>query len=139
MVKEICQFWEDRLVGRSDGTLVSPNGWSPEHGPRENGVMYDQQIIWDLFTNYLDLAHALDVDHDYQARITDLRDRLASNKIGRWGQLQEWQTDRDDPQDIHRHTSHLFAVYPGRQITPAGDPRLQCRGPGVVEVSVRRA
>jgi alpha-L-fucosidase 2 len=122
MVREICEFWEDRLVEREDGLLVSPGGWSPEHGPREDGVMYDQQIIWDLFTNYLELARALDADPDYQTRIAGLRDRLAPNRIGSWGQLQEWQTDRDDPDDIHRHTSHLFAVYPGRQITPAGTP-----------------
>ncbi|MDQ0895080.1 glycosyl hydrolase family 95 catalytic domain-containing protein [Agromyces ramosus] len=119
MIKEICQFWEDRLEERPDGTLVAPDGWSPEHGPREDGVMYDQQIIWDLFQNYLDCADALEIDADYRATIADLQARLAPNKIGRWGQLQEWQNDLDDPNDIHRHTSHLFAVYPGRQITSA--------------------
>ncbi|MFE5092592.1 glycoside hydrolase N-terminal domain-containing protein [Streptomyces sp. NPDC056638] len=118
MIKEICQFWEDRLVEDAAGQLVSPNGWSPEHGPREDGVMYDQQIIWDLFRNYLDCAAVLDVDPEYRATVADMQKRLAPNKIGQWGQLQEWQTDRDDPNDIHRHTSHLFAVYPGRQITP---------------------
>jgi len=124
MIKEICQFWEHRLKELPDGTLVSPNGWSPEHGPREDGVMYDQQIIWDLFQNYLDCADALEVDPEYRATIADLQTRLAPNKIGSWGQLQEWQTDRDDPNDIHRHTSHLFAVYPGRQITPTSTPEL---------------
>lgn len=121
LIKEICQFWEDRLKELPDGTLVAPDGWSPEHGPREDGVMYDQQIIWDLFQNYLDVAVALDADAEYQATIADLQSRLAPNKIGSWGQLQEWQTDRDDPNDIHRHTSHLFAVYPGRQITVDDD------------------
>ncbi|UJP09347.1 glycoside hydrolase N-terminal domain-containing protein [Microbacterium sp. KUDC0406] len=123
LIKEICQFWEDRLKELPDGTLVAPDGWSPEHGPREDGVMYDQQIIWDLFQNYLDCAKALDVDRKYRARIADMQSRLAPNRIGSWGQLQEWQTDRDDPADIHRHTSHLFAVYPGRQIT-TGDEDL---------------
>ncbi|WP_020390764.1 glycosyl hydrolase family 95 catalytic domain-containing protein [Kribbella catacumbae] len=117
MIKEICEFWEDRLVERADGLLVSPDGWSPEHGPREDGVMYDQQIIWDLFQNYLDCQAVLGSDPAYRARIIDLQERLAPNKVGRWGQLQEWQEDLDDPDDIHRHTSHLFAVYPGRQIT----------------------
>ncbi|MEV0808956.1 glycoside hydrolase N-terminal domain-containing protein [Micromonospora sp. NPDC050200] len=124
MIKEICQFWEDRLVENEAGQLVSPDGWSPEHGPREDGVMYDQQIIWDLFQNYLDCAAAIDVDPEYRATIADMQSRLAPNKIGRWGQLQEWQTDRDDPNDIHRHTSHLFAVFPGRQITPDASPEL---------------
>ncbi|MGW2912978.1 glycosyl hydrolase family 95 catalytic domain-containing protein [Streptomyces asoensis] len=118
MIKEICAFWEDHLKERADGLLVAPNGWSPEHGPREDGVMYDQQIIWDLFQNYLDCEAVLDTDPVHRARIADLQARLAPNRIGRWGQLQEWQEDLDDPADIHRHTSHLFAVYPGRQITP---------------------
>ncbi|MBZ3900322.1 glycoside hydrolase N-terminal domain-containing protein [Streptomyces griseiscabiei] len=119
MIKEICQFWEDHLKERADGLLVAPNGWSPEHGPREDGVMYDQQIIWDLFQNYLDCEAVLDADPAYRAKVADMQARLAPNKIGRWGQLQEWQEDIDSPTDIHRHTSHLFAVYPGRQITPA--------------------
>ncbi|MBC9824029.1 glycoside hydrolase N-terminal domain-containing protein [Terrabacter sp. MAHUQ-38] len=135
MIREICHFWEDRLVEHPDGLLYSPGGWSPEHGPREDGVMYDQQIIWDLFQNYLDAYDALhgpeetsevdpDADPEFRARIADLQNRLAPNKVGSWGQLQEWQTDRDSPTDIHRHTSHLFAVYPGRQITPGRTPDL---------------
>ncbi|MFF6953330.1 glycoside hydrolase N-terminal domain-containing protein [Streptomyces iakyrus] len=118
MIKEICAFWEDHLKERADGLLVAPDGWSPEHGPREDGVMYDQQIIWDLFQNYLDCESVLKEDPAHRARIADLQARLAPNKIGKWGQLQEWQEDIDSPTDIHRHTSHLFAVYPGRQITP---------------------
>ena len=122
MLKEICQFWEDRLKLRADGLLVAPNGWSPEHGPREDGVMHDQQIIWDLFQNYLDAARTLNVDAAYQTTVAGMQAKLAPNKIGKWGQLQEWQGDIDDPKDNHRHTSHLFAVYPGRQITPAKTP-----------------
>jgi alpha-L-fucosidase 2 len=54
--------------------------------------------------------------------VADLRARLGGPKVGRWGQLQEWVADRDDPKDQHRHTSHLFAVYPGRQISVAQTP-----------------
>jgi len=50
--KEIVQFWEDRLDQRPDGTLVVPDGWSPEHGPTEPGVSYDQEIVYDIFTNF---------------------------------------------------------------------------------------
>ncbi|PFH11393.1 alpha-L-fucosidase 2 [Collimonas sp. PA-H2] len=122
IIKEICQFWEGRLKTRADGKLVSPNGWSPEHGPVEDGVMYDQQIIWDLFQNYQDAAKVLNLDADYQATIAAMQANLAPNKVGSWGQLQEWQEDIDDPNDIHRHTSHLFAVYPGRQVTVSKTP-----------------
>jgi alpha-L-fucosidase 2 len=124
IVKEICQFWEDHLKRLPDGTLVAPDGWSPEHGPREDGVMHDQQLIWDLFQNYLDMARAMGVDAEYQRQVAELQAHLAPNKIGRWGQLQEWQADRDDPKDTHRHISHLFAVYPGRQISPTRTPDL---------------
>ncbi len=124
LVKEVCTFWEDHLKKLPDGRLVAPNGWSPEHGPREDGVMFDQQIIWDLFQNYLEMARALGVDADYQSTVAAMQEHLAGNRIGHWGQLQEWQEDRDDPNDTHRHTSQLFAVYPGRQISRERTPEL---------------
>lgn len=124
ILKEVAQFWEDHLKELPDGTLVAPNGWSPEHGPEEDGVSYDQQIVWDLFANYLEAAEVLDIDRPYRDRVADLRRRLLGPKIGKWGQLQEWVEDRDDPNDRHRHTSHLFAVYPGRQISVAQTPEL---------------
>ena len=135
MLKEICQMWQDRLKALPDGSLVVPNGWSPEHGPREDGVMHDQQLIWDLFQNYLDAAKALGTDPDYQKVVAGLQTKLAPNKIGKWGQLQEWQTDRDEPNDTHRHTSHLFAVYPGRQISPTLTPALA--NAAIVSLKVR--
>jgi len=124
VIKEICEYWEDRLKTMPDGTLMVPNGWSPEHGPREDGIMHDQQLVWDLFQNYLEVAKAMNIDSDYQKKVTDMLTHLAPNKIGKWGQLQEWQEDRDDPDDQHRHTSHLFAVYPGRQINMVKTPEL---------------
>jgi len=123
-MREVCEFWEDHLKALPDGTLVAPKGWSPEHGPREDGVAHDQQIIWDLFTNYIEASEAAGADVDHRRKIEGLRARLAGPRIGRWGQLQEWMTDRDDPKDQHRHTSHLFAVYPGRQISVARTPDL---------------
>ena len=80
MVKEICQYWEDHLKKLPDGTLVAPQGWSPEHGPREDGVMMDQQIIWDLFQNYREMAQALGVDADYQAKVAGMQARLAPTR-----------------------------------------------------------
>ena len=124
ILKEVCEFWEDQLKALPDGRLVVPKGWSPEHGPTEDGVSYDQQIAWDLFSAYLDAADALGVDGEYRAKIARLRDRLLGPKIGKWGQLQEWMVDRDNPKDRHRHVSHMFAVYPGRQITPVIAPKL---------------
>ncbi len=124
MMKEICEFWLDRLKTLPDGRLVAPNGYSPEHGPREDGVSHDQQLIWDLFTNTIEAADALGVDKDFRDVLFARRAKLLGPKIGRWGQLQEWMVDRDDPRDTHRHLSHLVAVFPGRQISPRTTPKL---------------
>jgi alpha-L-fucosidase 2 len=124
VLKETCEFWEDHLKSLPDGRLVVPHAWSPEHGPVEDGVSYSQEIVWDLFTNYLQAADILGIDPGYRAKIAAMRDKLVVPKIGRWGQLQEWMEDVDDPNDHHRHTSHLFGVYPGRQFTPHGTPAL---------------
>ena len=124
VLKEVCQFWQDRLKALPDGTLVAPDGFSPEQGPREDGVSYDQEIIWDLFTNYIEASRALGIDDDYRTKVSEMRSRLLTPRIGRWGQLQEWMVDRDDPKNDHRHMSHLFAVYPGKQISPTTTPKL---------------
>jgi alpha-L-fucosidase 2 len=138
-IKEIVEFWESELVARPDGRLVSPGGWSPEHGPVEKsgkmvitegdrtphpGVSYDQQIVWDLFSNYIEASEALGMDADYRAKVTAIRDKLLGPQIGKWGQVQEWMEDVDDPNDHHRHTSHLFALHPGRQISPLATAQL---------------
>jgi alpha-L-fucosidase 2 len=124
MMKEIVEFWEDHLKALPDGRLVVPHGWSPEHGPEEDGTSYNQEIVWDLFNNFVDASDALSVDQPYRDKIAAMRDKLVTPKIGKWGQLQEWMEDKDDPNDHHRHTSHLFAVYPGRQISVAKTPAL---------------
>jgi alpha-L-fucosidase 2 len=124
MMKEVVEFWEDHLKALPDGRLVVPHGWSPEHGPEEDGTSYNQQIVWDLFTNYIDAADALGIDGEYRNKVAAMREKLVGPKIGRWGQLQEWMEDKDDPNDHHRHTSNLFAVYPGRQISVAKTPEL---------------
>ena len=124
VMKETCEYWQDHLKMLPDGRLVVPDDWSPEHGPTEDGISYSQEIIWDLFTNYLDASTALNIDSEYHEKIAGLRSKLVVPKIGRWGQLQEWMEDADDPADHHRHTSHLFGVYPGRQFTVDGTPAM---------------
>ncbi len=40
VMKETCQFWEDQSKILPNGRLVVPDGWSPEHGPHEDGCTY---------------------------------------------------------------------------------------------------
>jgi alpha-L-fucosidase 2 len=128
VMQEAVAFWQDYLKQLPDGRLVAPLGWSPEHGPIEDGVTYDQEIIWDLFNNTVDAADALG-DTQYRDQIAAMRDKLAAPRIGSWGQLLEWMKEKNDPVldkpgDTHRHVSHLFGLFPGRQISPTKTPEL---------------
>ncbi len=123
VMREIAEFWIDHLKELPDGTLVAPEGRSPEHGPVDvDGVTYDQQLCWDLFNNTIEASIVLGVDEEMRAKLTDMRDRLLGPQIGRWGQLQEWMEDIDDPEEDHRHNNHLIGVHPGRQIHPETTP-----------------
>ncbi len=132
LMKETSEFWMDHLKVLPDGRLVVPNGWSPEHGPTLDGVSYNQEIVWDLLNNTVAAADTLDEDKAFRDKIAALRDRLVTPGIGRWGQLLEWMTELHDPKypeldttnDHHRHTSHLFGVYPGAQISIVKTPPL---------------
>jgi len=125
MLKEICEFWEDMLKPLPDGTLVAPKNFSPEQMQfQEEGCSFDQELVWELFTNYVEAAKVLKADPEYLAKITAMRDKLLVPKIGKWGQLQEWMSDRDNPKDNHRHVSHLVGLHPGRMISPVTTPKL---------------
>ena len=124
ILKELCEFWEDYAITTKDGKLISPPSVSPEHGPKVAGNAYEDQLMYDLFTNYIEASTDLGIDEDFRKKVTDMRARLLGPRIGRWGQIQEWMEDRDDPKNQHRHLSHLIAVYPGRQIAPLTTPKL---------------
>lgn len=99
--------------------------FSPEHGPFTAGAAMSQQIAADLFDNVLAAQREVGGDAAFAARVAGARARLDPGlRVGRWGQLQEWREDVDDPADTHRHVSHLYALYPGRAITPDGTPDL---------------
>jgi alpha-L-fucosidase 2 len=124
ILKELCEYWEDILKENPDGKLIAPPGTSPEHGPVAAGNSYDQQLAYDLFTNTIEASRDLGVDEEFRQKIESMRSRLLGPKIGKWGQLQEWAEDIDDPKNQHRHCSHLIAVHPGRQISPSTTPEL---------------
>lgn len=124
VLRDVSAFWLDHLVEKN-GKLVVPKGWSPEHGPREDGVAHDQQIVWDLFSNTLEAASVLGIKDDLVTKLSAAREKLLGPQVGSWGQIMEWTTERPDlEKSHHRHTSHLFAVYPGRQISLNGTPDL---------------
>lgn len=125
VMKEVGQFWLDYLTTDKDSTLVSSPSYSPEHGLVAIGATIDQEIAHDLFTNLIEAGQYLpEEEKPFIDSIADACRRLSPLKIGKFGQLQEWKEDLDDPLNQHRHVSHLYAVYPGRQISPYTTPRL---------------
>jgi alpha-L-fucosidase 2 len=84
----------------------------------------DHQIIRDLLAATIEASQILGVDGPLREQLRQIRGQIAPNQIGRFGQLQEWLEDKDDPKNEHRHMSHMFALYPGCEITPRGTPGL---------------
>lgn len=123
-MRDVSLFWLPRLKELPDGSLVVPNAWSHEHGPHEDGTAHAQQLMWDLFTSTLSAAEVLNVDPQLQKRLKSTIAKLYGPKIGSWGQLMEWMGEKGLEKGNHRHTSHLFAIHPGNQITLAHDPEL---------------
>lgn len=123
-MKEACRFWLDRLVIDKKGQWLAPNEWSPEHGPWENGVAFAQQLIWDLFNSTIKASEVLNININ-DSFIDSLNNKFVKLdnglEIGAWGQIKEWKYHKDDPEDDHRHISHLMGLYPGNQISPLID------------------
>jgi alpha-L-fucosidase 2 len=124
VMKEAALFWMDYLIEDENGELVSSPSYSPEHGGISGGASMDHQIAWDLFNNCVKAAKVLGIEDDFTRQAATMRDRISKPRIGRWGQLQEWKEDLDDPDNKHRHVSHLFALHPGNQISPETTPEL---------------
>ncbi len=103
---------------------------SPEQGPRGKGTAItagctmDNQIAFDALTNALRAAEILGEDAKEQVDFKNAIDSLPPMQIGKYGQLQEWLFDADDPHNEHRHISHLYGLYPSNQISPFSHPEL---------------
>jgi alpha-L-fucosidase 2 len=118
VMKEAAEFFEAFLVkDPNTGWLISSPSNSPEHGGLVAGPSMDHQIIRDLFSNCIAASRVLGVDPSFRERLEEKKHQIAPNRIGRYGQLQEWMEDKDDTADHHRHVSHLWGVYPGTDIS----------------------
>jgi alpha-L-fucosidase 2 len=133
VMKEAAEFLLDALVDDGHGHLVTGPSLSPENrfklpdGKAYSlcmGPVMDIELAHALFRRVIQAGEILDVDPDFRAELAKARDRLPPFKIGKHGQLQEWQEDYDEQDPGHRHVSHLFALHPGNQITLRGTPEL---------------
>ncbi len=132
VLREAAKFYVDFLVKHPEKSwLVVNPGMSPENAPQAHGgssldagATMDNQIVFDVFSNAIAAAQILKTDAAFVDTLKRMRDQLPPMHIGRHGQLQEWLDDIDDPNDKHRHVSHLYGLFPSNQISPFRTPHL---------------
>ena len=132
VMKEAVRFFLSFLVEEpTHHWLVVVPSVSPENAPSVHpkssisaGTTMDNQLLFDLFTKTIRAARVLKIDDDLVEKIQATLKRLPPMQIGQYTQLQEWLQDWDNPNDHHRHVSHLYGVYPSNQISPYRTPKL---------------
>lgn len=133
ILHDASQFFLDYLVDDGSGRLVTGPSISPENvyrlpdGSAHSLTMaptMDIEIVRELFTRTLDAGRILSEDTAFLQQVEQARSKLPPFAIGKQGQLQEWQRDYDEPEPGHRHISHLWALFPGTQISLEHTPDL---------------
>lgn len=132
LLKGSCLFFIDTLQPDATGKWlvtnpsISPELIHPQGSAISAGPTMDMQILRDLFANTIKAAELLGADPEFREELSATRARLLPNQVGTAGQLQEWQDDWDMQvgDRHHRHVSHLYGLFPGRDITQRDTPDL---------------
>ncbi len=124
VIKECAEFCEDYLWRSPEGYLMANPSASSEHGHADEGATFVHGVMKELLLDASISARELGIDEESAARWESMATDIYPFQIGRYGQLQEWSKDIDDPDDHHRHVNHLFALHPGRLISPLSNPEL---------------
>ena len=142
LMKGAAEFLLDWLVEK-DGEYYTAPSTSPENafidengnkGVVTIGSAMDLELSWDLLTACIEASEVLGTDERQRAIWRDVRSRLHPLQIGSKGNLVEWYKDWEDDDPQHRHVSHLFGLYPGRQISPLGTPELAAAARRTLEI-----
>lgn len=145
IMKEAAEFWLENMVEYKGHYIIAPSV-SAEHGVEvKEGAFVDYsttngeqvkgkvmtvpsyqdiEMVYDLYTNVIKASECLDVDKKLREKILVARSKLLPLRVGRYGQLQEWVYDVDNPRDHHRHIAHLYGLYPGNMISCTQTPAL---------------
>lgn len=124
LIKDAANFTVDYLWKRPDGSYTAAPSTSPEHGPIDQGATFVHAVAREILLNAIEASKVLNLDKKERATWQSVLDNLAPYQIGRYGQLMEWSTDIDDPNDQHRHVNQLFGLHPGQTISPITTPEL---------------
>lgn len=121
MIKEPTHGW---LVMCPSNSPENTHAGSGNKATTAAGCTMDNQLVFDLWHAVIRSSEILGEDADYAAHLKSRLTELPPMQVGRWGQLQEWMFDWDNPDDQHRHVSHLYGLFPSNQISPYRTPEL---------------
>ncbi|HSC52000.1 MAG TPA: glycoside hydrolase family 95 protein [Phnomibacter sp.] len=133
IMKQAALFTLDWLVKDNEGYWVtapstSPENWFKDKNGKSQSVSVastmDMAIIWDLFTSLIEASTSLNTDAEFRNQLISVREKLYPMKIGNKGQLLEWYKDFEEVDTLHRHVSHLYGLFPGKQISADNDPEF---------------
>jgi len=135
LLRGASEFFVDFLVrDPNTGYLVTAPSNSPENAYLDPatgramelcaGPTIDNSILYELFTNTAEAAGILGMDDEFAQLLLKTRDQLPPLKIGKYGQIMEWQNDYEEPELGHRHLSMLYALHPSNQMTKTQTPEL---------------
>ena len=125
IMRGAATFYSQYLVeDPATGWLISTPSNSPENGGLVAGPTMDHQIIRSLYQACIEAARLLNQEDEFTALLQNQAGRIAPNQVGQYGQLQEWMEDVDDPENKHRHVSHLWGIHPGKDINWESSPEL---------------
>jgi len=132
VMKGAAEFCLSFLTPEPDhGWLVIVPSISPENAPSchpessiSAGTTLDNQLVFDLLSKTAEAAKLLKTDADFGKKLNETIEKLPPMQVGQHGQLQEWMYDWDNPEDKHRHVSHLYGLFPSNQISPYRNPEL---------------
>ena len=134
ILKEASRFYLGYLVPHPEtGRLVAGLDNSPENDYRgpdgknytvSMGASMSQQIIWEVLSGTLEAAEILRIEDEFVRQVREAREKLYLPRIGPGGRLMEWAEPFEERDPQHRHISHLFALYPGRQYTHQQNPEM---------------
>lgn len=132
VMKGSARFYADMLIEEpKHHWLVTAPANSPENAFRLPdgkvahvcmGPAVDMQLLRYLFGACIEAANVLGIDEEFRKELIEKRARLAPTQITSDGRIMEWLEEYPEPEPTHRHISHLWAVYPGDEITPVGTP-----------------
>ncbi|MBQ8841545.1 MAG: glycoside hydrolase N-terminal domain-containing protein [Ruminiclostridium sp.] len=124
VMRESAKFYSQWLIyDDKQERLVSTPTYSPEHGPVSIGNTYEQSLIEQFYSDFINASYDLNADKELRDIISEQKEKLKPFAIGKWGQIKEWFEEDNEDFDVsktqknHRHISHLMGLYPGKTIS----------------------